>query len=114
MRAPLICPVLAIAFAALVGAPASAQWPAELNRWMTPQAWERDTDGPIVSLGEAGQFDDMHIFAPAVVEEGGRFSLWYSGSRGTPGNRVFRLGLATSGDGKRFEKHAGNPILQFA
>ena len=81
---------------------------------MQPQAWERDTDGPIISLGVAGEFDDQHLFAPAVAEEGGKFLLWYSGSRGTPGNRVFRLGLATSTDGKRFDKHAGNPLLQFA
>src|SRR5262249_38601241 len=38
----------------------------------------------------------------------------YSGSRGTPGNRVFRLGLATSSDGKQFEKHTDNPIFQMA
>jgi hypothetical protein len=93
---------------------AAGEPPAEVARWFVPQNWQRDTDGPIVSLGEAGQFDDMHIFAPAVAEENGRFSLWYSGSRGTPGNRVFRLGLATSSDGKQFEKYADNPVLQFA
>ena len=95
-------------------AESSAEIPPELARWLRPQVWERDTEGPIVSLGESGEFDDQHIFAPAVAEEGGNFLLWYSGSRGTPGNRVFRLGLATSADGKRFEKHAGNPSLQFA
>jgi predicted GH43/DUF377 family glycosyl hydrolase len=90
------------------------QTPPEVTRWFAPQNWERDTDGPILSLGQAGQFDDMHIFAPAVAEERDRFLLWYSGSRGTPGNRVFRLGLATSPDGKRFERHESNPVLQFA
>jgi predicted GH43/DUF377 family glycosyl hydrolase len=92
---------------------AAAEPPPELARWLAPQAWQRDAEGPIVSLGQAGEFDDMHIFAPAVAHENGRFLLWYSGSRGTPGNRVFRLGLATSGDGKRFEKFSGNPVLQF-
>jgi predicted GH43/DUF377 family glycosyl hydrolase len=94
---------------------ASAQSPPpEVARWLAPQAWERDVDGPIVSLGEPGRFDDMHIFAPAVTEEAGRFLMWYCGSRGTPGNRVFRLGLATSNDGKSFQKHEANPVLQFA
>src|SRR5438128_4572763 len=92
----------------------AAEPPPQLARWFAPQDWQRDTEGPIVSLGEDGQFDDMHIFAPAAAEENGHFLLWYSGSRGTPGNRVFRLGLATSTDGKQFEKHAGNPLLQFA
>src|SRR5688572_11134392 len=93
---------------------AVADPPRELERWFGPQAWEKDVQEPIVSLGAAGQFDDMHIFAPAVAEESGRFSLWYSGSRGTPGSRVFRLGLATGTDGKQFDKHPDNPVLQFA
>ena len=88
--------------------------PPRVARWFVKQDWQRDTAGPIVSLGEDGQFDDRHIFAPAVAEENGRFSLWYAGSRGTPGNRVFRLGLATSTDGRQFEKHPANPVLQFA
>jgi predicted GH43/DUF377 family glycosyl hydrolase len=88
--------------------------PAKVARWFVPQAWQRDTEGPIVSLGADGQFDDRHTFAPAAVQEGGRFWLWYSGSRGSPGNRVFRLGLATSEDGRHFEKHAANPVLGFA
>jgi hypothetical protein len=92
----------------------AADPPAELARWLGPQTWEKDTAGPIVSLGSEGQFDDMHIFAPAVALEQGKFSLWYSGSRGTRATRVFRLGLATGEDGKRFEKHAGNPVLEMA
>src|SRR5262245_17313299 len=98
----------------LAVSPAAAQTPPELARWLGAQPWERDANGPIVSLGDDGQFDDRHIFAPAVAREDGRFLLWYSGSRGTPGNRVFRLGLATSNDGIRFEKQADNPVLQFA
>jgi predicted GH43/DUF377 family glycosyl hydrolase len=88
---------------------------ADMAAWLAvPQTWAKDTDGPIVSLGKPGVFDDRHIFAPAVIEENGRFWMWYSGSQGTPGNRVFRLGLATSDDGKRFEKHASGSVLAFA
>src|SRR5262245_28531310 len=93
---------------------AIGQPPLELAPWLGPQTWQRDSEGPIVALGRAGEFDDMHIFAPAVAHEDGRFLLWYSGSRGTPGNRVFRLGLATGDDGKQFAKHPDNPVLQFA
>jgi hypothetical protein len=92
----------------------AADAPMELQRWLGPQVWNRDVEGPIVSLGDPGQFDDMHIFAPAVAQENGGFWMWYSGSRGSPGNRVFRLGLATGKDGKQFERHPDNPVLQFA
>ena len=103
-----------LCFAAAVCRVSVGQAPPELVRWFAPQNWQRDVEGPIVSLGEDGEFDDRHIFAPTVAQEGGRFSLWYSGSRGTPGNRVFRLGLATSADGKKFDKHPENPVLEFA
>lgn len=86
----------------------------ELASWLSPQSWQRDAEGPIISLGKEGDFDDQHLFAPAVAHEGGRFHIWYSGSRGTPTNRVFCLGLATSGDGIQFEKHKTNPALAFA
>jgi predicted GH43/DUF377 family glycosyl hydrolase len=88
--------------------------PSELAKWLQPQSWVRDVEGPIVSLGREEDFDDQHIFAPAVIQENERFALWYSGSRGNPSSRVFRLGLATSSDGKQFVKHDANPVLQFA
>lgn len=90
----------------------AGELPAELSRWLAPQAWERDAPGPIVSLGESGQFDDMHIFAPTVAHVDDKYLMWYPGSQGSRTERVFRLGLATSADGKRFEKHPGNPVLQ--
>jgi hypothetical protein len=40
---------------------ARADPPAELARWLAPQVWEKDADGPIVSLGEPGH-------APAAAE----------------------------------------------
>lgn len=92
------------------------QVPPELQRWLTPQKWVRDVEGPIISLGKAGEFDDTHLFAPTVARDENKFLLWYCGSQGfahdlskqrTPDERVFKLGLATSGDGKKFEKHAG-------
>ena len=86
--------------------------PAELSRWLAPQDWQRDTAGPIVSLGKSGEFDDMHIFAPAVADLDGKYLMWYPGSRGTRTERVFRLGLATSNDGKQFDKHSDNPVLE--
>lgn len=87
--------------------------PEELARWLRPQEWRRDTEGPVLSLGDPGEFDDQHVFAPAVICDNGRYSMWYSGSRGDPGNRVFRLGLATSDDGRQFVKYGDNPVHGF-
>jgi len=84
-----------------------------LAQWLRPQAWQRDSTGPVVSLGKPGSFDDTHIFAPCVAAEKGRFFLWYCGSRGTVAQRVFRLGLASSVDGIRFEKSSACPVYAF-
>jgi hypothetical protein len=92
--------------------------PPDLRPWLeAPQPWERDTEGPIVELGEAGEFDDTHIFAPTVAwtreEKSTDFRLWYSGSQGSVKDRVFRLGSATSPDGRAFTKSTDNPVFNF-
>lgn len=93
--------------------------PAELTRWLAPQVWHRDLDRPVLTLGGPGEFDDTHIFAPTVARDKGKFLMWYCGSQGfahdlspmrTRDERVFRLGLATSEDGRQFTRHQG-PVL---
>jgi hypothetical protein len=95
---------------------------AAVRPWLGPQAWKRDVDGPVLSLGADGAFDDTHIFAPTIGRENGRYRLWYCGSQGfahdlapvrTSDERVFRLGLAESDDGLHFQRHAG-PVLELA
>ncbi len=92
---------------------ASSSEPPLPESWLGPQEWRRDTDGPVLSLGAPGGFDETHIFAPAVMRDGDRFSMWYCGSSGTVAERVFRLGLATSADGRRFQRHPGGAIFSF-
>ncbi len=97
----------------------SGQQPPELVPWLTDQIWHRDVDGPVLSLGSPGEFDDTHIFAPTVARENGKYLMWYCGSRGfahdlavtrTRDERIFSLGLATSDDGRHFVRHPG-PVL---
>lgn len=108
--------VMCISLLIMLLAPSAfgGQPPDQLKPWLGPQSWERDTGGPVVSLGEQGRFDDTHIFAPAVIREGGRYLMWYCGSRGAVKERVFRLGLATSEDGRDFTRHKENPVFACA
>jgi hypothetical protein len=89
---------------------------------LVPQQWERDVDGPILSLGKPGEFDDTHIFAPTVGFDKGRFLLWYCGSTGfawdvaptpQPDERMYKVGLATSDDGKKFAKNPKGPVFEW-
>jgi len=105
---------LSVLFTAGISSVPAFATPPELRPWLaSPQAWLRDTDGPILSLGPPGRFDDTHVFAPAVAHDGDLFKLWYSGSRGAVHERVFRLGLATSGDGRSFERQGEQPVYEF-
>ncbi len=112
--------VWAYALLFLFAFPTTAQVPEVLKPWLAPQEWERDVDGPIISLGEEGAFDDTHIFAPMVARDGDNVLLWHCGSQGfahdlsatrKPDERVFRLGLATSEDGKHFDRHPAAPTF---
>ncbi len=85
----------------------------DYNALLGTQDWRRDTDGPIVSLGKSGDFDDTHLISPMVACENGIYSLWYPGSRGVVDERVFRLGYATSSDGVAFEKSELSPVFEF-
>jgi predicted GH43/DUF377 family glycosyl hydrolase len=106
---------LVVAAALLCPGAAIAQPPeAGLQRWLIPQQWSRDTEGPVLSLGRTDAFDEQHIFAPCVVQENGQFWLWYCGSRGSVADRVFGLGLATGMDGRTFARHPASPVLKFA
>ncbi len=105
---------LVVFLSCLIDAPLLGNEPPEqLRSWLGPQTWQRDTRGPILSLGEPGRFDDRHIFAPAVIRENGRYLMWYCGSRGEVKDRVFRLGLASSGNGRDFTRHTEAPVFGF-
>jgi predicted GH43/DUF377 family glycosyl hydrolase len=109
MLSALFCTLLTSGIAAADDTP-----PDRLEKWLTPQSWQRDVEGPVVELGTSGEFDDTHIFAPCVARIGDRFLLWYCGSRGTVKERVFNLGLtSSSGDGRHFVKSAANPVFEF-
>ncbi len=52
---------------------------SELAKWLGRQDWRRDSDGPCISLGAEGEFDDTHVFCPAVIFDGGRYRAGRSG-----------------------------------
>lgn len=85
--------------------------PEKLKSWLGSQSWERDTDGPILSLGETGRFDDTHIFAPVVIRGNNRYLMWY-GSYWTGRSSATATGFAVSLDGLKWYKHPCNPVLR--
>jgi len=87
--------------------------PMRLATWLRPQKWKRDAAGPVLSLGEKGSFDAAHLLAPCVARRKGTYFLWYSGSAGPVEKRLYRLGLATSADGKAFARSPAKAVFEF-
>jgi predicted GH43/DUF377 family glycosyl hydrolase len=106
MTAALFCGASLLSIVLPVPAPA-APAPASEN-------WVKSPKNPMLSLGPAGAFDHQNIFAPAVVKDGGRYCMFYSGGPAGPktGEDLVRyqIGLALSDDGETWTK-TGRPLL---
>lgn len=77
-----------------------------------PDAFTRH--GPVLDTGAPDSFDYRWVVLPHVVEvEPGRWHLYYTANCGKgEGLAAFPgLGLATSTDGKNWQKHPENPVL---
>ena len=73
-----------------------------------PEAWQwRSQATPVLTRGPAGGWDSVDVLNPSVVQWNGRFYNLYSGFDG----RTWHTGLATSPDGRHWEKFSGNPVL---
>ncbi len=73
-----------------------------------PETWKWQADpAPVLGRGPGGAWDGVDALNPSVVQWNGRFYNLYSGFDG----RAWHTGLATSADGRSWEKFAGNPVL---
>src|SRR6266550_2810843 len=62
--------------------------------------------------GADGEWDDLATWTGSVIGHKGRWFMLYSGVNRSEGGLVQRIGLATSVDLYRWEKHPANPILE--
>ena len=67
-------------------------------------------DNPVLSPGDANDWDGTMVMQPWVVKDGGVYYMWYHGWNGTT-NDARRLGMAKSTDGLTWVKSPGNPII---
>jgi predicted GH43/DUF377 family glycosyl hydrolase len=110
----------------------------KFEKWLKPMDWIRDSETPVIKIGEKGQFDDQHLFGPSVIMMGDEFWLYYSGSQNDviakgiykpateltdaqkarirkikDKDRLYKVGLAKSKDGVHFKKYEGSPLFSF-
>ena len=69
--------------------------------------WTKDGGNPVLEPGSDGEWDSAYRGQVAVLQEGGLYKMWYSGSDGGP----WQTGYATSTNGLDWNIYAGNPVL---
>jgi beta-fructofuranosidase len=63
---------------------------------------------PVLGPGSPGAWDETGIWAPDIVEAGGVYSMFYTGSDADNNQAI---GLATSTDLRHWTKHPDNPVV---
>jgi predicted GH43/DUF377 family glycosyl hydrolase len=73
------------------------------------RAWQRAGDRPVLSPEEPWERDA--VMCPHVLYDPGQklYRLWYSGGEQYEPNAI---GYATSADGRKWTRHAGNPVFR--
>jgi predicted GH43/DUF377 family glycosyl hydrolase len=69
--------------------------------------WHKSPANPVLNLGPATTWDDLHVHSPSILEDGGKVVMWYAGE---DGSRT-RIGYATIPEIDNWEKFSGNPVL---
>ncbi|UCF07613.1 MAG: winged helix-turn-helix transcriptional regulator, partial [Thermoplasmata archaeon] len=67
--------------------------------------WTKYRANPVLDIGFRGTWDDMQSAAPAVLQHGSTYHMWYSGHDG----KNYRIGYATSPDRSSWVKLASSP-----
>src|SRR5207344_46708 len=65
-----------------------------------------------LAAGAEGEWDDLAIWTGSVIEHDDGWAMLYTGTNRAEGGLVQRIGLATSSDLLRWDKHAANPVLE--
>lgn len=71
-------------------------WTTDFNSWYGPGGLNQpDTTALVV---RQGKFDELHVWAPTIVQKGPVFHMFYTGVRKEQGKPHQRIGVATSTD----------------
>lgn len=70
--------------------------------------WEKYLANPVLTVGEPGSWDELKVWAPAVIHNSSIWEMWYVGYSDVTGSQI---GYATSIDGVNWVKYWDNPVF---
>jgi beta-fructofuranosidase len=94
-----------------LGDPDLRHWHASVGHAVSPDLrnWRILPDA--LHPGPAGEWDDYATWTGCVVQHAGTWYLFYTGCNRAEKGLVQRIGLATSADLIRWQKHPENPLI---
>jgi len=69
--------------------------------------WTKYAGNPVLNLGAGGSWDQTHVIPSSILKVGTVYHLYYHGYDGS----MWRIGQATSDDGKTWARDPNNPLL---
>jgi predicted GH43/DUF377 family glycosyl hydrolase len=73
--------------------------------------WTKDTLNPVLKTGPTDSWDEYGVDWPSVILVDGIIHMWYAGNSSSVNVDGWRIGHATSMDGKVWTKDALNPVI---
>lgn len=71
--------------------------------------WYADPVAPLLAPGYSGDFDELHVIYPSVIElDSQDYQMWYTGR---DSSMNLTIGYASSSNGTTWNKYQDNPIL---
>ena len=69
--------------------------------------WIKDSGNPVLTTSSSG-WDSRYLISPCVLFDGENYKMWYTGQDALTDRRI---GYAVSTDGRNWQKHSANPVI---
>ena len=87
-------------------------WNATIGHAVSTDLREWTVLGTALRPGPAGSWEDMATWTGSVIEQGGAWHMFYTGTRATDAGVEQRIALATSSDLLTWTRHPDNPLIE--
>jgi beta-fructofuranosidase len=94
-----------------LGDQVARHWNATVGHAVSTDLRAWDYRGTALEAGPSGSWEEMATWTGSIIERGGTWYLFYTGTRRAQPGAEQRIGLATSTDLATWTRHPGNPLI---
>jgi beta-fructofuranosidase len=87
-------------------------WNATVGHAVSTNLRDWEVLGTALRPGPPGSWEDMATWTGSVIEHGGTWHMFYTGTRATDSGVEQRIAMATSTDLHTWSRHPANPVIE--